>query len=45
MDSKAYKFIEESTMKLIINQDVVFNEVMTSIKNKLQEDQKSKGSS
>jgi len=35
MDSKAYKFIEESTMKLIINQDVVFNEVMTSIKNKL----------
>jgi hypothetical protein len=38
MDSKAYKFIEESTRKLIINQDVIFNEVMTknpSIKIKL----------
>ncbi len=38
MDSKAYKFIEESTRKLIINQDLVFNEVMTkdsSIKIKL----------
>jgi len=29
LDCKAYRFIEESIRKLIISQDVVFNEAMT----------------